>query len=223
MYLASVRAGTGGGTAVRLVLGIVAALALANGTALAAPETIRFAIMRNGDQIGTHTVEINRGPREITVNSATELTVKVLFVTAYHLQQTGSERWVNGKLVAFTSETDDNGTRHKLSVALKPAGLEVEADGKTSTVDKNLIPATLWNPEMMKRTSVLDPQDGQVVPITVTDAGAEELTFDARTVKARHYTIKGKFTQDVWYDERGRLVQSSLVAPDNSVILYKPM
>jgi hypothetical protein len=202
---------------------IIAALALGANAAGAAPETIRFAIMRNGDQIGTHTVEINRGPREITVNSATELTVKVLFVTAYRLQQTGSERWVNGKLVAFASETDDNGTHHKLSVALKPAGLEVEADGKTSMVDKNLIPATLWNPEMMKRTSVLDPQDGQVVPITVTDVGPEELTFDARTIKARHFTIKGKFSQDVWYDERGRLVQSSLVAPDNSVILYKPM
>jgi hypothetical protein len=205
------------------IIAMVVALLLGANAATAAPETIRFAIMRNGDQIGTHTVEINRGPREITVNSATELTVKVLFVTAYHLQQTGSERWVNGKLVAFASETDDNGTHHKLSVALKPAGLEVEADGKTSTVDKNLIPATLWNPEMMKRTSVLDPQDGQVVPITVTDVGAEELAFDARTIKARHYSIKGKFTQDVWYDERGRLVQSSLVAPDNSVILYKPM
>ena len=202
---------------------IIAALALGANAAGAASETIRFAIMRNGDQIGTHSLEINRGPREITVNSATELTVKVLFVTAYHLQQTGSERWVAGKLVAFTSETDDNGTHHKLSVALKPAGLEVAADGKTSMVDKNLIPATLWNPEMMKRTSVIDPQDGQIVPITVTDAGPEELTFDARTVKARHFTIKGKFSQDVWYDERGRLVQSSLVAPDNSVILYKPM
>jgi hypothetical protein len=207
----------------RMAIAIVAALVFGANAAAAAPETIRFAIMRNGDQIGTHSVEINRGPREITVNSATELTVKVLFVTAYHLQQTGSERWVNGKLVAFASETDDNGTHHKLSVALKPAGLEVEADGKTSTVDKTIIPATLWNPEMMKRTSVLDPQDGQVVPITVTDLGVEELTFDAHTVKARHYTVKGKFSQDVWYDEHGRLVQSSLVAPDNSVILYKPM
>jgi hypothetical protein len=222
-YSANVRAKTTGSAAMRSAVLIVAALVLGANAAGAAPETIRFAIMRNGDQIGTHTVEINRGPREITVNSATELTVKVLFVTAYHLQQTGSVRWVNGKLVAFTSETDDNGTLHKLSVALKPAGLEVQADGKTSIVDKNIIPATLWNPEMMKRTSVLDPQDGQVVPITVTDVGPEDLTFDAHTIKARHFTIKGKFSQDVWYDEHGRLVQSSLVAPDNSVIFYKPM
>jgi hypothetical protein len=203
---------------------VVGALLLgANVGAVAAPESIRFAIMRNGDQIGTHTIEINRGPREITVNMATDLTVKVLFVTAYRMQYTSSERWVGGRLVALTSEGDDNGTHRKVTVVSRPTGLEVESDGKTTTVDKNIMPASLWNPEVVKRSVVLDTQDGQVVPITVTDVGAEELTFDTRTVKARHYIIKGKFPQDVWYDERGRLVQSSLVAPDGSVILYKPM
>jgi hypothetical protein len=222
-YFAKVRAATMGSAAMRWAIALAALLLLGAGPAAAAPETIRFAITRNDDQIGTFTMEINRGPREITVTSATELTVKVLFVTAYQLKQTGSEHWVNGKLVALSSETDDNGTHHKVTVTLKPAGLEVNADGKISTVDKGIMPATLWNPEMMKRTSVLDPQDGTVVPIAVTDVGAEDLKLDGRTVKAHHYSLKGKFTQDVWYDEKGRLVQSTLVAPDNSIILYKPM
>jgi hypothetical protein len=210
----------------RLAVAIVALLSFVLGAGAAvhaASETIRFAIMRNGEQIGTHSIEINRGPKETVVNLATDLAVKVLFVTAYRLQFTASERWAGGKLVALTSEGDDNGTKHKVSVALKPAGLEVEADGKTSTVDKNIMPASLWNPEVIKRTAVLDTKDGVVIPIEVVDVGPEELTFDKRTIKAHHYTIKGKFPQEVWYDEKGRLVQSSLVAPDGSVILYKPI
>jgi hypothetical protein len=210
--------------AAKLAAGILAVLAFgANAAPGASTESIRFAIMRNGDQIGTHTIEITRGPRETSVNMATELAVKVLFVTAYHLQYTTSERWVGGRLVALNAESDDNGTHHKVSAALKPTGLEVDADGKTSTVDKNIIPATLWNPEVVKRSEVLDPKDGEVVPITVADQGPEDLTIDGRTVKARHYVITGKFPQDIWYDQKGRLVQSSLVAPDGSVILYKPM
>src|SRR5262249_43818477 len=86
-----------------------------------------------------------------------------------------------------------------------------------------IIPATLWNPELVKRSQMLDPKEGEVVPLTVTDQGPVELTIDGKTVKARHYVLKGKFTQDVWYDQQGRLVQSSLVAPDNSLILYKSM
>jgi len=208
----------------KVAASILVALAFAaNAAPGASGETLRFAIMRNGDQIGTHTVEINRGPKETSVNMSTDLTVKVMFITAYYLQYTTSEKWVGGKLVALHAQSDDNGTKHKVSVALKPNGLEVEADGKTSTVDKNIIPATLWNPEVVKRSQVLDPKDGEVVPITVTDQGMDELTIDGRTVKARHYVLKGKFPQDVWYDQQGRLVQSSLVAPDGSVILYKPM
>ena len=207
----------------KLAAGILVALAFGANAAPGAPETLRFAIMRNGDQIGTHTVEINRGPKEISVNMSTDLAVKVMFITAYHLQYTTSEKWVGGKLVALNSQSDDNGTKYKVSATLKPNGLEVDANGKTSTVDKNIIPATLWNPEVVKRSQVLDPKDGEVVPITVTDQGVEELAIDGRTVKARHYVLKGKFPQDVWYDEKGRLVQSSLVAPDGSVILYKPM
>jgi hypothetical protein len=210
--------------AIKIAAGILVALAFgANAAPGASIETLRFAITRNGDQIGTHTVEINRGAKEISVTLSTELAVKVMFITAYRLQFTTTEKWVGGKLIALNSEGDDNGTKHKVSAALKANGLAVEADGKTSTVDKNIIPATLWNHEVVKRSQVLDPKDGEVVPITVTDQGVEELTIDGRTVKARHYVLKGKFPQDVWYDEKGRLVQSSLVAPDGSVILYKPI
>lgn len=210
--------------AVKLAAGILLALAFgANAAPGASVETLRYAIMRNGDQIGTHTVEINRGPKETSVNISSDLAVKVMFITAYHMQFTTTEKWVAGKLVALKSEGDDNGTKHKVSAALKGNGLEVDADGKTSTVDKNIMPATLWNHEVVKRTQLLDPKDGEIVSLTVTDQGTEELSIDEHTVKAHHYVLKGKFPQDVWYDDKGRLVQSSLVAPDGSVILYKPV
>ena len=210
--------------AVKPAAGILLALAFgANAAPGASTETLRFAIIRNGDQIGTHTVEINRGPKETSVSMSTDLAVKVMFITAYHLQYTTSEKWVGGKLVALNSESDDNGTKHKVSATLKQNGLEVDADGKTSTVDKNIMPATLWNPEVVKRTQLLDPKDGEVVPLTVTDQGPEDLTIEGKPVKAHHYALKAKFQQDVWYDGQGRLVQSSLVGPDGSVILYKPV
>jgi len=185
--------------------------------------TLRFAIMRNGEQIGTHTVEISRVGPETTVRSATDLTVKVLFITAYRLQHSATERWVNGQLVAFNSTTDNNGTRHKVSATMGAAGLEMEADGKTSRVEKDVVPSSVWNPELVRRKVVFDSQDGQVEPISVTDNGAEELGLDARAVKAHHYEIKGRFSQDVWYDERGRLVQLKLIGSDGSVISYKPI
>jgi hypothetical protein len=185
--------------------------------------TLRYAILRNGDPIGTHTIEIGRTGQETNVRITTDLTVTVLFVTAYRLQHSATERWVKDQLVAFNSTTDNNGTRHKVTATGGASGLEVNADGNTSKVDKNVVPESLWNPDMLKHKTAFSTQDGLVETLTVTDAGAEELSIDGRTIKAHRYGVKGRFTQDVWYDERGRLVQVKLIGSDNSVISYKPI
>jgi len=187
------------------------------------PETMRFAIMRNGEQIGTHAIEISRAGAETNVRITTDLVVKVLFVTAYRLQHSATERWVNGQLVAFDSTTDNNGVRHKVSAIRGASGLEMQVDGKTSRMDQNVLPASLWNPELMRRKTAFDTQDGQVDAISVTDNGTEDLSFGARVLKARHYEMKGRYSQDIWYDERGRLVQMKLIGSDGSVISYKPI
>jgi hypothetical protein len=194
---------------------------LAAGTAEAATETLRYVITRNGDQIGTHTLEINRSGTETSVSVSTELTVKVLFVTAYHFQHTASERWVNGHLVSLSSTTDKNGTQYKVTVTLKASGLELDAAGRLARIDPNIIPSSLWNAEILRRTAMLDTQEGEVLPLSVVDGGVDEVTVRNQTVKAHRYTLKSKFTQDVWYDERQHLVQAKFLGSDGSVIMYK--
>jgi hypothetical protein len=188
-----------------------------------ATETLEFAIMRNGEQIGTHRIELRRTGKETSVSVETNVEVKILFVTAYRFQHTATERWVNGRLVALDSATDDNGTQHKLTAALKGAALQLDADGKAAQVDKNIIPASLWNPELVRQSVMLDTQNGQVMPISVVDGGSEQVPTESGPAMAHHYTIKGKFSQEVWYDSRGRLVQSQLVGKDGSIISYKLM
>ena len=191
------------------------------GAGAQATDTRRFAITRNGEQIGTHVIEVNRNGQEISVAIVTDLTVKVLFVIAYRLQVTASERWVNGRLVALNSTSNINGTRHSVSATAKGSGLEVNVDGKSTFTDPNIVPASFWNPELLGRPVVLDAQDGQIMRVSVRDGGEEELTINAQTVKARRYTIYSRYSQDVWYDDQARLVQAKLVARDGSVIMYR--
>jgi hypothetical protein len=154
------------GARMKAVFTFLAALWLANvflasANTEAAAETMRFTITQNDDPIGTHTVEINRTDTETTVNITTELAVNVLFFTAYHLEQKESERWVDGHLVALQSATDNNGARHKVTVAMRGSELTLDADGKKSRLDKDIVPASFWNPEFLRHAVVLDPQDGR--------------------------------------------------------------
>jgi hypothetical protein len=207
----------------RLVAAMVAIILLLGTGARAADDTMRYAITRNGEQIGTNVIEISRSGQEISVAVVTDLTVKVLFVTAYRLQHTENERWVNGQLVALNATCDNNGTHHEVSVSTKGTGLELKVDGKASLVGANIVPASFWNPALLGRPLLLDTKDGQVMPVSVQDDGEEDLSINDQVVKAHRYTINSRYSQDVWYDDQAHLVQAKLIASDGSVIMYRPL
>ena len=209
-------------TCIGLGAAVAASLILFGSGAQALPEIRRFEITRNGEPIGTHVIEVNRSGNEFLVSVVTDLTVTVLFVTAYRLQIASSERWANGRLLALNSMSNNNGTRHVVSAAARGSGLEVTVDGKDSIfVDPNVMPNSFWNAEFLRRPIMLDAQDGQVMPVSVRDVGEEDLTINASVIKARRYTVTSRYSQDVWYDDRARLVQAQLVARDGSVIMYR--
>ena len=190
-------------------------------------EVMKFAVNRNGGQIGTYTIELRRAGAETTVSLETQLAVSVLGFVAYRLEHSASERWVNGKLVSMKTATNDNGTPHKVEVAPKGTGMVVEADGKSTQLDSPVAPASLWNVSLLKQSVALDPQKGSLMKMAVTDAGMETITVQGKPLTAHRYAIKSTpaqdkpFSQDVWYGEKGNLVQVKfVVSQDGSEISY---
>ena len=184
--------------------------------------TMDFVIVRDGDRIGTSTFRLQHDGRETIVRVVTHVQVKVAFFTVYRFDQTETERWVDGKLVAVHAVTDDNGTPHKVSATARGDMLAVEADGTMSEIDPSLMPVSLWNPALMQKRIALNPQDGKVVPVAVTDHGKEQLVLQGRSETAHHYSIKTNFPQDVWYNDRAQLVKVAMRGSDGSKIEYHP-
>ena len=208
-----------------LKAGLLSAAALfSSSAAQAAPmaETLRFAVMREGQQIGTNTIELRRNGSETTVQMMTQVQVKIAFVTVYRFEQTETERWVGGKLMALSAVTNDNGTRHRVKATRTNDRLTIEADGKTTEVAGNTIPASLWNPLLLEKTVAFNPQDGTMMPIAVTDRGVDQLVVQGRAKRTRHYVINSTFPQDVWYDDARQLVKVELKVSDGSTIRYQP-
>ena len=201
---------------------ILAALFSAEGArAEAAAETMRFAVMRNGQQIGSNTIELRRNGPETTVHMVTRVEVKIAFVTVYRFDQTETERWVGGKLMALNAVTDDNGTLHRVKATRANDKLAIEADGKVSEIAGNTIPASLWNPLLLEKTVAFNPQDGTMMPIAVTDRGEDQLLVQGRAKRARHYVINSTFPQEVWYDDARQLLKVELKGSDGSTIRYQ--
>jgi hypothetical protein len=212
-----------------LILGsfaVATAAFLSSAQAEPSSATMNYAIMRNGDQIGTTTVRVQRKGRETTAEVVTDVRVKIAFVTVYRYEQTETERWIDGRLVALNSVTDDNGTLHKVTAKLNSKGrgdvLTVEADGKVSEVDPSVMPVSLWNAGLVQKTIALDTQDGSLVKLSVVDHGKEQLVLQGQPRTAHHYSIHTTFPQEVWYDESRQLIKVSLRGSDGSKIEYHP-
>jgi len=211
------------GDSLKLALLILTAF-LVSGAAKAEPavETLRFAVMRNGEQIGSNTIELRRNGAETTVHMVTHIQVKIAFLTVYRFDQTETERWVDGHLVALEAATDDNGTPHRVAAASSKNKITVNADGKVTEVAGTTIPASYWNPALLGKTVALNPQDGAIVPVAVTDRGEDRLMVQGRAKRTHHYVIRTTFPQDVWYDEDRQLVRVELKGSDGSTIQYQP-
>jgi hypothetical protein len=184
--------------------------------------TLNFAVTRNGDRIGTTTVRLQRDGRNLVADIATQVQVKIATITVYRFEQRETERWTDGRLSGLHAVTDDNGTVHRVSAARNGDRLSVDANGRVSEVDPAIMPASLWNAQLVQKTMALNSRDGSVIPVSVIDHGKEQLVLQGRPLTAHHYSIKTNMPQDVWYGEDSRLLKVELRGSDGSTILYQP-
>jgi len=183
---------------------------------------LNFAVMRNGEPIGTTTMRISRDGGETVADIVTHIQVKIAFITVYRFDQNETERWVDGRLAAMSSHTDDNGTVHKVSATRSGEILSVDVDGKVAAVDPAVIPVSLWNASLLRSTIAINPQDGQLTPVSVVDHGEKALVLQGRATTGHHYSIRTSFPQDVWYDQQHQLLKVELRGSDGSRIQYQP-
>jgi hypothetical protein len=211
---------------------IVAFLALA-ATAAADPPVVtppavdlpaadlRFFVLRNGDQIGTMTMQIRRDGKRTVAETKTHIQVKLGFVTLYRFDQTQVEHWADGHFVSLSAETDDNGTSHKVSAKAGQDAVSVDADGESKKLPASMIPDSLWNPALLTQTAALNPQDGSVLKLHAIDRGENQLNLLGHSVKVHRYSIEGTQPQDVWYDPDHHLVKMEMLGLDGSRIEYR--
>ena len=200
---------------------LAAPVAAANGEAgdFPPPGKLRYAVMRNGDEIGTHEMEFVRDGNRFTVLTRIDVAVTVAGVTVFRFANQSDEEWVDGRLASFVSTSDDDGKVHHVRVEPNSDGLWVtEHDHRKLFPGVRLI-GTLWNPETAQQSLLIDPVDGRLRQVTVVDHGLEPRMVLGQRVQARHISITGKLRREVWYGPDNRIVHFEFRAGDDSLIV----
>ncbi len=196
----------------RMGLAALAAMALLAGTGMAAPMAgvpqsgrLTFDVIRKGKDIGDYSLRFTPNGDGLNVDIRTDVAVKVpvIGVAAYRFEQTSAESWRGGRLQSLSSTTNDNGTPHQIHVG--PSAL---------------VPASLWNAEIVKRREVLNTIDSSTDSVSVREIGPESVATGQGTVRATHYVMSGGLNRELWFDGNGQLVHVRFAADDGSTIDY---
>jgi len=188
----------------------------------ALPPTGRFdyEVIRKGEKIGTHSVVFRHRGRDLTVATWTDIAVKLLGITLYRFRYQAEEDWIDGRLMRLTSRTDNDGV--PLTVDLEEASGRIRGtcNGIALDLPADTLPISVWHPDFIRRSVILDQYKCAAQKVRTTDRGTELIPAGPKSVKARHYALTGDVQRDVWYGPDGQTLQVLFPAKDGSKIAF---
>ena len=182
---------------------------------------LEFAIERDGEEIGRQTLTFARDGARLVVDTKVEIKVKRFFVTVHRFERRARSVWQDGLLQGYTATTDNNGEKSSLSVSLRGDDLAISKNGSSRKVARTLKVPELWNIDILSEKAVISPVTGEVDEIAVSGPEKTSLELGGRTIPAKRYRMTGKTARDIWYDEKGGLLQISRKARDGSTIVTR--
>lgn len=183
------------------------------------PVSYVFDITRDGDKIGSDTLEISKDGDTTTAKIGTTISVVVAFIEVYHFDHSAVEVWKNGKFVSYTAQTNANGTKYDVSETTSDDGkINLSVNGETQELAQLAVPATFWNSDFVNATQVIDADKGKVLSVQVQDLGDEPIDMNGQQVQAHHYQMTGGLKRDLWL-VNDMPVRIKLRGSDNSQIV----
>jgi hypothetical protein len=203
-----------------VLLLICGAATAADGQDLPYGPNLTFAVYRNGEPIGRHTLAFQRNGRDLTVSTSIDFAVKLLGFTAYRYSHRAQEVWSGDAFQSISAQTDDNGTKYSVRASRTPGGIDVQRSSGREVMPAGTLPTSHWNVRQIGQSNLLNTQNGEQARVQVTPVGREKVKTASGWIDATRYHYSGDVTKDQWFDDRGRWVKTTFKASDGSTIEY---
>jgi hypothetical protein len=169
-------------------------------------------------KIGTHTITLAKQGAQTIATTALRLRVKILLVTAHRENADRREVWQDGRLVAYSSTTVENGKTIKVTAKAAGDKLAINGPKGANTAPGNTHTTNPWNVGIVKVATVMDSKTGEVKPVARVEAqGSETVRTENEAVKATKYLFRTDTRRFLWFDANGRLVKFQVFRDGSSV------
>jgi hypothetical protein len=185
------------------------------------PRDFRFRALHRGKPVGEHRTEFRQDGNRVTVTTHVDVTIKVMFFTAFRFRHDSVEIWQAGRLVSVESTTDDNGTLLRVSGYAAGDGFRILGeDGPFLASPELLTSNALWDSRLVRETRLIDVQHGSEIGMVATFLGEEQVDTPRGPIRARRYQIITPHNAgSLFYDGDGRWVKG-LIEQQGEILEY---
>jgi hypothetical protein len=178
-------------------------------------ETRDFNVIVDGKVRGEAHMTIHRKD-DGTIEFACDTDVHVSYLLLkYHYSYRGREVWKDGRLQAFASATNDDGTRYQVTAVAAGDGLHLTVNGSERVVPANVWLTSYWAlPDAKRRDELIpliDADTGRDLDCRIRKIGEVQVPVAGVLQNATRYQLSGKVNVDVWYDAADRLVRQEWI------------
>lgn len=160
----------------------------------------KFRVYLGDSAIGHHSFRLTEQSGQRTLVTEADFRVRFFFLTAYRYQHVNTESWQDDCLQKIESRTDANGRVVKVNGLRGPAGFEIHAPVPHGPVPDCVKTFAYWDAGILEEDRLLNPQTGELMPITVEQMPEEELRVRGLDIPARKYRLLTKdLSLDIWY------------------------
>ncbi len=182
----------------------------------------QFRVFLDGDEIGTHRVELKRQGDQKEVSIEANFDVKILFVNVYSYRHSNSETWKGQCLNNINARTDANGDDFFVVTRDNNQGLRLSTHDGDKQLEGCVRSFAYWDPRLLRTERLLNSQTGEYVPVSISELGAEAIELNGTKVTANRYQlIAENDVIDLWYANGNRWVALESKTENGMTIRYE--
>ena len=206
-----------------LMVGLAATAAFPARAARAAQAARRFTILRDGDDIGFHTIALSREGDDLRVAIDIEIVVRVFGIAAYRYEMRNREVWRGGRLMSMDCSVNDDGKAKTVRAAREAGALRIDGPRYSGAAPDLAATTTYFTQDFLKRDTWISTDNGELYPVSVAPQGSQSIATGAGRVDCAAFraTNNADFDVTLFYDARGEWASVAFDAGGKRA-LYRP-
>lgn len=181
-----------------------------------------FNVFLDDTPIGYHSYQLEESGKEYQLFIRAELDVKLLFFSVYTYLHENTEVWDGQCLVSLSSTTNDNGDMEYVTLHRFGSEMIIKSKQETKITDECVRSFAYWDPELLSTDKLLNAQNGQLIDVTFSHVGKEEVSLNGHDVVSDRYRLRGDNIEiDLWYSETMEWLALQSVTEDGYLLRYE--